>query len=205
VAYGYGNVWFVPAPVRTSHDAWVDAGLNALAVGGPEHVRVESVAAALGVTKGGFYHHFADRRALLAAMLTRWESLLVDRAIEVVGDRGGDARDRLRSLFGYAGSSPHLLAVELAVRDWARREPDVAIRLARVDERRMDFLRVLFAEVCKDAVDPAADAEARCLLTMALFVGQPFLAISHGGRRREEVLHDAVALLLGADQILEPD
>jgi AcrR family transcriptional regulator len=187
----------VPAPLRTSRDAWVDAGLNALAVGGPEQVRVESVAAALGVTKGGFYHHFADRRALLAAMLLRWESLLVDRAIEVVEDRGGDAHDRLRSLFGYAGSSPRLRAVELAVRDWARREPEVATRLARVDERRMDFLRVLFAQVCKDAADPAAEAEARCLLTMALFVGQPFLAVTHGDRRREDVLHDALALLLG--------
>jgi AcrR family transcriptional regulator len=193
----------MPALVRTSHDAWVDAGLRALAAGGPERVRVESVAAALGVTKGGFYHHFADRRSLLEAMLTRWEDQLVDRAIEVVEDRGGDARNRLRTLFGYAGSSPHLLAVELAVRDWARREPEVAIRLARVDERRMDFLRVLFAEVCKDAADPVADAEARCLLTMALFVGQPFLAVTHGNRRREEVLHDAMALLLGADQIFE--
>ncbi len=38
---------------------------------------------------------------------------------------------------------------------------------------------------------------------MALFVGQPFLAVTHGDRRREEVLHDAVALLLGADQIFE--
>ena len=205
VAYGYGSVWFVPAPVQTSRDAWVDAGLSALAIGGPEHVRVESIAAALGVTKGGFYHHFADRQALLAAMLARWESQLVDHAIEIVADRGGDARDRLRTLFGYAGSSPHLLAIELAVRDWARRDPEVATRLARVDERRMDFLRVLFAQVCKDAADPVADAEARCLLTMALFVGQPFLAVTHGDRRREEVLHDAVALLLGADQIVESD
>ena len=191
--YGYGSVWIVPAPERTSRDAWVDAGLRALAVGGPEHVRVESVAAALGVTKGGFYHHFADRRALLDAMLARWESQLVDRAIDVVEDLGGDARNRLRSLFMYAGSSPHLLAVELAVRDWARREPAVATRLARVDGRRMDFLRVLYAETCKDA----ADAEARCLLTMTLFVGQPFLAVTHGDRRREEVLRDAMALLLG--------
>ena len=69
----------------------------------------------------------------------------------------------------------------------------------------MDFLRVLFTEVCKDAADPAADAEARCLLTMALFVGRPFLAVTHGGRRREDVLHDAVALLLGADQSFESD
>ena len=64
----------------------------------------------------------------------------------------------------------------------------------------MAFLRKLFAEVCKDSADPVAHAEARCLLTMALFVGQPFLAVSHGDRGREEVLQDAMALLLGADE-----
>ena len=43
------------AVARTPRTAWVDAGLRALADGGPDSVRVESLAKALGVTKGGFY------------------------------------------------------------------------------------------------------------------------------------------------------
>ena len=51
---------------------WIEAGIAALARGGIEEVRVEVLAKDLGVTKGGFYRRFADRRALLAAMLEAW-------------------------------------------------------------------------------------------------------------------------------------
>lgn len=35
--------------------SWIDEGLRALAAGGPDAVRIEALARALGVTKGGFY------------------------------------------------------------------------------------------------------------------------------------------------------
>ena len=55
--------------IRTPRDGWIEEGLRALAAGGPDAVRVEALAKALGVTKGGFYRHFADRNALLDEML----------------------------------------------------------------------------------------------------------------------------------------
>jgi Bacterial regulatory proteins, tetR family. len=51
------------AITRTPRDRWIEEGLRALAAGGPDAVRVEVLAQALGVTKGGFYGQFADRRA----------------------------------------------------------------------------------------------------------------------------------------------
>ncbi len=38
----------------------------------------EPLAQALGVTKGGFYWHFEDRRALLEEMLDTWERTSID-------------------------------------------------------------------------------------------------------------------------------
>ena len=61
------------AKVRTPRGAWVHAALQALAAGGPDAVRVETLAVSLGVSKGGFYWHFADRQALLEEMLDTWE------------------------------------------------------------------------------------------------------------------------------------
>src|SRR2546426_354354 len=55
------------APTRTPRTSWVEEGLRALGVGGPDAVRIETLAQALGVTKGGFYWHFDDRRALFRA------------------------------------------------------------------------------------------------------------------------------------------
>jgi len=58
---------------RLDAAAWIAAAFDALADGGIDAVRVEPLAKALGITKGSFYWHFADRRALLDAMLRHFE------------------------------------------------------------------------------------------------------------------------------------
>ena len=45
------------APTRTPRSSWIEEGLRALAAGGPDAVRIELLAQALGVTRGGFYWH----------------------------------------------------------------------------------------------------------------------------------------------------
>jgi len=172
------------APTRTPRSSWIGEGLRALAAGGPDAVRVESLAQTLGVTKGGFYWHFSDRRTLLEEMLDRWEQVMVDSVIERVEAGGGDARARLRRLFGLASSVADLLDIELAIRDWARRDPGVAERLRRVDNRRMDYMRGLFGAL----YDDPDDVEVRCLLVLSLFIGNHFIAADHGARTRAEVL-----------------
>src|SRR3546814_19865364 len=54
-------------------DCWAEAALDAIAGGGLDAVAVEPLARRLGVTKGSFYWHFANRDALLRAALPRWE------------------------------------------------------------------------------------------------------------------------------------
>jgi AcrR family transcriptional regulator len=176
---------------RTPRHRWVEEGLRALAAGGPDTVRVEVLAQALGVTKGGFYGHFADRNALLAEMLDAWERMSVDDVLERVERRGGGARARLRRAGGLT-FSPELLPVDLAVRDWARRDPAVAARLRRVDNRRMDYLRTLFGAICADE----AETEARSTLAFALMIGHHFMAADHGARSHGDALDLAAAWLL---------
>jgi AcrR family transcriptional regulator len=180
------------ALTRTPRSAWIDEGLRALAAGGPNAVRIEPLAQALGVTKGGFYWHFDDRRALLDEMLDTWERASVDEVIERVEGEGGDARARLRRLGGLASSSHGLLAIDLAVRDWARREQTVAERLRRVDNRRMDYLRSLFGAFCPDE----DEVEARSMLAFSLVIGNHFMAADHGARSHADVLELAVRWLL---------
>lgn len=183
------------AVLRTSRSSWIDAGLQALADGGPDAVRVEVLAQALGVTKGGFYGQFADRRGLLQEMLDTWERMVIDEVIEQVESGGGDARAKLRRLFALASSSPSSRALqrtELAVRDWARRDPAVAERLGRVDRRRMEYMRPLFRAFCRDE----REVEARCLLVFSLFVGSNFVMVDHGSLSRAEVLERALESVL---------
>jgi AcrR family transcriptional regulator len=178
-------------PTRTPRRRWIDEGLRALAAGGPDAVRIEPLAQTLGVTRGGFYWHFEDRGALLEEMLDTWERASTDEVLERVERKGGDARTKLRRA-GALTFSDWLLPIDLAVRDWARRDPAVAERLRRVDNRRMDYLRLLFAAFCPDE----DDIEARAMLAFSLLIGNHFMAADHGVRSRAEVLELAVSRLL---------
>ncbi|HMJ36305.1 MAG TPA: helix-turn-helix domain-containing protein [Baekduia sp.] len=179
------------APTRTPRSTWIDEGLRALSAGGPDAVRIDSLAQALGVTRGGFYWHFEDRRALLEEMLDTWQRASTDEVLERVEHQGGDARTKLRRA-GALTFSDWLLPIDLAVRDWSRRDPTVAERLRRVDNRRMDYLRSLFGEFC-----PGEDeVEARSMLAFSLLIGNHFMAADHGARSRADVLELAVKRLL---------
>jgi AcrR family transcriptional regulator len=166
--------------------------MRALAAGGPDAVRVEALAKDLGVSKGGFYWHFDDRRALLEETLDTWEKTGTEDVIASVDSGLDDPRAKLRLLFELAPAAKGLFAVELALRDWSRRDGDVAERLHRVDNRRMAYLRSLFAQLCADE----GEVEARAMLAYSLFVGSYFVRAEHGERTRAQVLQLAVERLL---------
>lgn len=180
------------APLRTPKESWIEQGLRALGVGGPDAIRVETLAATLGVTKGGFYGHFDNRQAFLDELLDTWERLFTDTIIEQVRSGGGDAREKLRQLFDIAVSVDDMVMIELALRDWARREATVAARLRRVDNHRMDFMRSLFWEICPSE----AVAEARSFLAFSLFIANHQIFADHGSRTRARTITLAIEELL---------
>lgn len=165
--------------------------MRALAAGGPEAVRVEALAVRLGVSKGGFYWHFADRQALLEETLEAWERAVVEDVIAHVESQPGEPRAKLQRLFELASSAGGF-GVELAIRDWSRRDRDVAERLHQVDNRRMDYLRSLFAQFCVDG----DDVEVRSTIAFSLFIGSHFIAAEHGDKTRSQVMQLALDRLL---------
>lgn len=185
----------MPAPTRTTRQAWIDAGLAALADGGPDAVRVDLLAQRLGVSRGGFYHQFGDRQGLLDAILDAWEVRSTDEVLDRVELEGGDAR-RKATKAGLLTFSEELMPVDLAVRDWARRDSAVAERLRRVDNRRMDYLRSQIAQVIADP-DDAGAVEAVAFLAFSLLIGNHFIAADHEVGDRRAVLRLAAARLLG--------
>lgn len=179
------------AQTRTPRSTWIEAGLQALAAGGPDAVRVDLLAKALGVTRGGFYWHFAGRQVFLDSLLDSWEHRSIDEVLERVEEEGSDARDKVR-MAGTLTFSRQLLPIDLAVRDWARRDRSVARRLRRVDNRRMEYLRALIGTFSDDP----DDVEARGMLAFSLAIGSHFIAADHDGRSRRQVLEQATHRLL---------
>ncbi|MGW0251347.1 TetR/AcrR family transcriptional regulator [Nocardia goodfellowii] len=176
---------------RTPRQAWIEQGFQILAASGVDAVRVEVLAKALGVTKGGFYGYFADRNALLEAMLEQWERECTVDVLARVADID-DPRAKVVLAGRLTLSGDRLLGIDLAIRDWARRDPTVTERLRRVDDVRMDLLRDMIGTFCSDP----DEVEARSLLAFCLAIGNQFLAAGHPGRTREEVRARASAIIL---------
>jgi hypothetical protein len=104
----------------------------------------------------------------------------------------GDERSKLRRLFEVAVSIEDMVGIELAIREWGRRDKDVAKRLKRIDNRRMDYMRGLFGAISPDA----DDVEARCLLAFSVFVANHYIAADHGRRTRVDVIGLTVERLI---------
>ncbi|MEU1999573.1 TetR/AcrR family transcriptional regulator [Nocardia gamkensis] len=185
----------IPAVPRTARARWVEAGLEALARGGPEAVRVETLAAELGVTKGGFYGYFDGRPALLTAMLDEWERRCTTAVIAQTEAEGGDAAERIRRA-GQLTFAEDLHRIDIAVRAWARHDESVAARLRRIDNERMDFLRTMFGAFVTDP----DEIEARSTLTFALAIGRHFIVADHPGYSKREAVQLAGEYLLRPPQ-----
>lgn len=134
---------------------------------------VEPLAARLGATKGSFYRHFRNRDALLAAALQRWEQVKTEDVISEV-EAEPDPRERLRALFvlatGGPPGRPRSSTVEPALQ--AAAHPLVAPALARVTERRVDYLDAQFRAM---GLPPSA-ARHRALLAYTAYLGHAQLA-----------------------------
>lgn len=131
---------------RLGPDSWVHAGFEALVRGGAEAVRVEPLAARLGVTKGSFYWHFVDRGELLRQMLARWEAGGTHQIIERLRGTGAPAREQLFQLMAICRERGNG-SIEGAVRAWGAVSPEAGAVVARVDRTREGFVEGLLREM----------------------------------------------------------
>lgn len=183
----------IPAVVRTTRARWIEAGLDALARGGLDAVRVETLATTLGVTKGGFYGYFDGRPALLTEMLDEWERRCTREILTQIEAEGGDDANKIRRA-GQLTFSEDLHRIDLAIRTWAHHDQSVAARLRRIDNERMEFLRTMFSGFISDP----DEIEARSTLAFALAIGRHFIAVDHPGYTKREAIH------LAGEHLLRP-
>jgi AcrR family transcriptional regulator len=147
---------------------WLRAGLEALRKGGVAAVRVERLAADVGVTKGSFYWHFRDRGALLDALLEFWSREMTDAEFERIQTLRAGLAARLVALAedvlekGMGRYDP-------AIRAWARNDRKVAAAVAQVDRRRVRALTGFFEE----GGFGAAEARTRARLFYTFLLGEP--------------------------------
>jgi AcrR family transcriptional regulator len=185
----------------TDEDAsqdWVAAGLAELASAGVDGVRIEVLAERLGVTKGGFYRRFRDRRALLDAILESWRDgrvASIQRQAEAAADTpAGKLRNIFRIFTERANTQG--IAIELAIRQWARSDPIAASAAEVVDEARLKVVGSQYRALGLSV----AEAEARAVMFYTFLFGQSLLFLDEKPRMRASLVEACARVLMDIEQ-----
>ena len=178
----------------TRNEAWIAAGFAEIARAGVEGVRVEVLAKNLGVTKGGFYRRFKDRAALLDGMLQNWSTGRIAAIERQTSLDGATARERLRALVALYSERMNTegMAVELAIRQWARSDEAAAAAVASVDAARLQNVGQLY----RAAGLAAEEADAQAFLFYCFIFGQSLLFLERGPRKRAQLIAKSAEKLL---------
>ncbi|RYD45492.1 MAG: TetR/AcrR family transcriptional regulator [Sphingomonadales bacterium] len=134
-------------PKNTTQD-WIDAGQLMLIDEGIAGLKVDRLASRLGVSRGGFYHHFINRDEFLDQLVGHWEAtcrFLPDEPppvgpVEAIAWFDG----AITRLIGSEGYDYHF---DLAVREWARADTRVTWAVERTDRQRIEMLQKFFEAI----------------------------------------------------------
>ena len=151
---------------RLSRADWTDAALAAMAAAGTTGVNVEQLARSLGATKGSFYHHFADRGALVTAALERFGEIVEGdlAAAEAIED----PRRRLVEV-AVAGLGTGLDGFVDVALSASATDPEIAATLDEITARRLDWLVATLGEAGLDDATARFRAEAGLATYLGLF------------------------------------
>jgi AcrR family transcriptional regulator len=177
--------------VKRVRAEWLDLARETLIREGIEAVSVQRLSRQLRVTRGGFYGYFGSRAALLSQLRDDWRQLNT-RALRRIAARGlKDGARQFRQLVRmWVEDENYRPQYDSAVRDWARRSPELARLVRRVDAERIRLITRIFRNL---GYRPA-EAHTRARLTYYHQVGYYALAVreSRATRRRLSLAYTRV-------------
>lgn len=168
--------------IQLDRNHWIEVATDVLASEGVSGLRVEVLAKRCGVTKGSFYWHFRDRQALLDATLAFWKEGRIRDIEKTTAVTPGRELAQLHYAIELYGASRNQkgMSIELAIRDWARNDPQAAAIVESVDLYRLDCTSKLF--IATGMTD--TEAKSRSLLLYACVFG---LSLMHYTRFDENL------------------
>lgn len=133
-----------PRP-RGSRDLWLDAALDLLVSSGINAVKIMPLARSVDQTRTGFYWYFKDLGALHDAMVETWEARNTG---QIQARCEAPAKTINTALFNLMDCwlDPALFdaRLDLAIRNWARNDATLAVRLDAADNARIAAVHDMF-------------------------------------------------------------
>lgn len=138
---------------RLSRQDWLEQGLYYLAEQGVDALTIDAMCQLLNVTKGSFYHHFANRQAFLEAILNFWEAAYTQQFIAFSQEALTPQEQMARLMQRVSETYGHQ---ENAIRAWAQTDPMARVAQERVDQQRLHYLITLQQALYGNADDARA-------------------------------------------------
>ena len=130
---------------KLSKETWLAAGFRSLAESGPSAIRINALANTLGATKGSFYWHFKDLSDLNDAIVEMWQSRNTGIIIQRCAEPAQSLCEGLFHLIDcWLDTSLFDAPLDLAIRNWARNDPDLQLLVDRSDADRLRAATGLF-------------------------------------------------------------
>lgn len=142
-----GGTQAAPAYPQTKVTArdWLDLALRTLVEEGVEHVRILPLAQRLGVSRSSFYWYFESREDLLNRLLQVWQDKNTAGIVARAERASHSIAEALLSLFEcWIDERLFDPRLDFAIREWARRSPEVKGVVQRSDDDRVEAIGGMF-------------------------------------------------------------
>ncbi len=170
-----------PSRPSATEDIWLKAAYDVLTESGVEAVKIMPLAKRLGLTRTSFYWHFKDREALLEAMIRYWEDTNTGNLVIRCEAYAENIFEAIFNLFDcWLDDTLFDSRLDLAIRNWARNDPSLQIRLDQADARRKAAMEGMFIRF---GFDPA-EAEIRALTMIYTQIGYISMQVTESRAER---------------------
>lgn len=176
-------------------DRWIDAATEVLVDQGIDHVRIDMLAAELGVTRGSFYWHFRDREELLRRVLDAWRATATEQLTARLEGAHRDPREQIRDVLSlpFRGRAAARAArIELAIRAWARRDEMARFAVDEADAARLAYIGQLFSSLGFGL----AEARSRAALVYGFIVAESLSASLRPAAAQRQARNELVEQLV---------
>ena len=178
---------------RLTRQDWVDAAIELLAVAGIGAVSVDRLATTLAVTRGSFYHHFADREDLMRAVLEHWAQQWTYAVREQIAGLGLDPSTTLLALMKLIRNN-RAADYDAPIRAWALHDPLAREVVKQIDEVRLAYIQAQFEALGFTGLD----AENRARLYLHYEMAAPAMFAGPTSERDEQLLMERHRFLTAA-------
>ena len=123
---------------------WLQQALELFVDEGIDAVRITRLADELGVTRGSFYWHFANREELIDALVSFWKDKNTPAITQAVAAAASLEDGIFRFFETCIDATQFDPRLDLALREWARRSTSIRQRVDIEDAARIEALREFY-------------------------------------------------------------